>query len=106
MKLKLLLIILGIAPLPFATPGLLIKITQNFFFKIRYLGFSEVTGRFKTFYGSAELDESHKSLKSFELFIYTSLVDTSNSLRDSHLKRSDLLIVKFILKFNLLALNL
>jgi polyisoprenoid-binding protein YceI len=59
---------------------------SEIFFRVPYLNISEVTGRFNSFSGSAELGE--KEAKHVFLQIYSSAIDTGNRLRDGHLKSS------------------
>lgn len=62
-------------------------------FKIDYLNLSEVTGKFKIFEGTLIFDQQEKPAE-LKLKIKSTSIDTGNSLRDSHLKRSDFFDVK------------
>jgi len=56
-------------------------------FKIPYMGFSEVEGRFKKFDIAFELED--QTLKNLEGKIYVTSIDTHDKKRDSHLKKPD-----------------
>lgn len=56
-------------------------------FKIPYMKISEVSGRFREFRASGELDEN--KLKNIEVVIDSSSIDTSHKMRDNHLKGHD-----------------
>jgi len=57
-------------------------------FKLSYLEVSEVTGRFNDFMASAEFDDQ-RNPTSVKVSIKSDSIDTSQKLRDSHLKREE-----------------
>jgi polyisoprenoid-binding protein YceI len=62
---------------------------SDIFFRINYLNISEVTGRFNSFSGWAELnDQTHQVVF---VQIDSSTIETGNRLRDGHLKSSEFL---------------
>lgn len=58
-------------------------------FQVPYLSVSELTGRFNDFKVSAILDDKTKAPSQVDIEIQASSVDTSNKLRDGHLKGAD-----------------
>jgi len=56
--------------------------------------FSEVTGSFKDFSGTVELDEANPSASSIHFEVRTASVDTANQKRDDHLRNQDFFKVK------------
>jgi polyisoprenoid-binding protein YceI len=58
-------------------------------FKIRHLGISWVTGVFKDFEGTVVYDEADPSKNSIEVTVKADSVDTSNSMRNDHLKKPE-----------------
>ena len=62
-------------------------------FKVSYLGLSEVSGRFKNFFGHVILDEKELPLEIF-IKVDAASLDTANNLRDGHLKGNDFLQTK------------
>lgn len=67
-------------------------------FKIPYMKVSEVSGRFKDFKASAELNND--SLDSVTIAIDSSSVDTGHKMRDNHLKGHDFFKSKDFEKIN------
>ena len=59
------------------------------FFKVRHLGISTVTGEFKDFTASFELDPSNLASLKAEADIDAASVDTREADRDTHLKSAD-----------------
>ncbi len=66
---------------------------SDLMFQVEYLGMSKVHGRFKSFEGQVVLNENEIPTD-ISMSIYSSSIDTGNTLRDSHLKRSDFFNVK------------
>jgi polyisoprenoid-binding protein YceI len=58
-------------------------------FKVRHLGISTVTGEFKDFTASFELDPSNLASLKAEADIDAASVDTREADRDTHLKSAD-----------------
>lgn len=58
-------------------------------FKIRHLGISWVTGIFKEFEGTVVYDEADPSKNSIEVTVKADSVDTSNGMRNDHLKKPE-----------------
>lgn len=58
-------------------------------FKVKHLGISTVTGKFKEFEGSFDLDPNNLSSLKATATIKTASVDTANSGRDDHLRSPD-----------------
>jgi polyisoprenoid-binding protein YceI len=59
-------------------------------FKVRYLGLSEVSGRFKRFSGNVHLDDREVPA-SINIKVDSASLDTANNLRDGHVKGNDFL---------------
>jgi polyisoprenoid-binding protein YceI len=57
-------------------------------FQVKYLGLSEVSGRFKNFSGRVNLNDNQVPTEII-IKVDTATVDTGNSLRDGHLKAND-----------------
>lgn len=62
-------------------------------FQIPYMAISEVEGQFRRFEGKMILSDSGE-IKSIELIIDSSSIDTNNKIRDAHLKESSFLYVE------------
>ena len=58
-------------------------------FKVKHLGISTVTGRFKQFIGFISADEKNATKSKVEVTVDITSVDTQNEKRDEHLKSPD-----------------
>lgn len=58
-------------------------------FKVKHLGISTVTGRFKQFIGFISADEKNAAKSKVEVTVDITSVDTQNEKRDGHLKSPD-----------------
>ncbi len=58
-------------------------------FKVRHLGISSVTGQFKQFSGSIELDKNDLKSLTSQVVIESASVDTEQTDRDNHLRSGD-----------------
>lgn len=73
---------------------------SQIFFEIPYLGVSKVTGQFKRFNGSIEITDN--KVKKIKANIEVDTIDTSNNMRDGHLKSKDFFHAK---KFPYISFN-
>lgn len=62
-------------------------------FKISHLGYSWLYGRFDTFSGSFEFDESKPNSANIEMTVETNSVNSNHTARDKHLRGEDFLNV-------------
>jgi polyisoprenoid-binding protein YceI len=58
-------------------------------FKVKHLGISTVTGKFKEFEGSFDFDPNNLTSLKTKATIKTASIDTANSVRDDHLRSPD-----------------
>lgn len=63
-------------------------------FKVRHLGVVSVTGKFKKFSGSGDIDEQTGDVKNASVLIQVASIDTNEPDRDKHLRSSDFFDVK------------
>lgn len=63
-------------------------------FKVSHLGYSFILGRFDTFTGSFQYDESNPAASSVNVEIDTASVNTNHGARDNHLRGEDFLSVE------------
>ena len=69
-------------------------------FKIPYMKVSEVSGRFKDFKATAEIN---KDLESVNIWVDTTSIDTGHKMRDNHLKGHDFFKSKEFQKMNFVS---
>ncbi|MGJ8664178.1 MAG: YceI family protein, partial [Marinicella sp.] len=62
-------------------------------FKIKHLGFSWLYGRFDSFSGEFEYDESDPSKSNIQMTVETNSVNSNHPARDKHLRSDDFLNV-------------
>jgi polyisoprenoid-binding protein YceI len=58
-------------------------------FEVKYLKWSEVTGRFEKLSGSMEFNKEHQTPEKLTLRIDSASIDTGNDMRDGHLRGHD-----------------
>lgn len=73
----------------FAAPWVSNKDHSEVLFKVPYMTVSELTGRFGDFEASADFEEKSKTFQAIQVTLVSASIDTSNKMRDGHLKGVD-----------------
>ncbi|MDC1174583.1 YceI family protein [Bacteriovoracaceae bacterium] len=67
---------------------------SSILFKIPFMRFGEVEGRFKKFVGTYDFDSKTNKVKNLEVVIDTKSIDTADKKRDRHLRKNDFFDVR------------